>query len=70
MKDMTKTVTVNGKRFQYEISRDRKTREWIGVCPTLCITGCGKTEDDLQQYMCETIENLLRYRANEEITWT
>jgi hypothetical protein len=65
---MTKTVTVEGEKFHYEISRDRETEDWIGVCHSLKITGVGKTEDDLQQYMCETIEDLLKYRADEEIT--
>ena len=66
MRDVIKTVTVNGEKFHYEISRDRKTGDWIGVCRSLSITGCGKTEDDLQQYMCETIEVLLKYRADED----
>ena len=63
MRDMTKTVTVNGEKLLYEISRDRKTGHWIGACHSLKVTACGKTEDGLQRHMCEVIEDLLRARA-------
>jgi len=44
----------------WEVTRDRSSDAWIGVCKPLKVTALGETKEDLEQSIFETIDALFR----------